>query len=360
MRRLCRSVWACACVLSLSGEPTWSAEPGASAGTTEPNPNCQMTTPYFAQPEPSIPVAPTEPGSLGDVALAPERALALGRDTPVIAPNMIGDLGGRSVTARVTPLVKTPFASNGAFKIGDNESPRPLDRLFVTYGYFNDIFTGRSPQTNLHQEVFGFEKALLDGYASLGLRAPVFQIEGDKSLSRSDFGDLSIVMKYALINNTRLGNVLSTGLVVTVPTGPDFRLPDGTSLHSVILQPYVGGIYNADRLYVHGFTSLAVPTDSRDAVLLFNDLGIGYRLYQGGDKAILRYVIPTFETHINTPLSHRGSQNLDIAALDEVVFTYGVHLGLLRNGQFTLGVATPVTGPLPYDLEAFAEFNWKF
>jgi hypothetical protein len=342
MRRLCRSAWACALVVSLSGGLARPAQPDAPAGET-----------------PSAGPVAEEPVPLADTALAPQRALALGGELPVIAPHMIGDLGVPFVTSQRAPL-KVPFSSNGTFKIADNESPRPLDRLFVTYNYFNDVFTGHFPQTNLHQEVFGFEKTLLDGYASIGLRAPIFQIQEDGPLGQSDFGDLSIVLKYAWINNTRLGNVLSTGLVVTVPTGPAFSLPDGSSFHPVILQPYAGGVFNADRLYVHGFTSLAVPTDSRDALLLFNDLGIGYRLYQGSDKAILRYVIPTLETHINTPLSHRGAQNPQVAALDEVVFTYGVHVGLCRGAQLTLGVATPVTGPLPYDLEAFAQFNWRF
>jgi hypothetical protein len=212
----------------------------------------------------------------------------------------------------------------------------------------------------LHQEVIGFEKTFLDGYASFGLRAPIFQIQGDGSLGRSDFGDLSILAKYAWINNTKTGDVLSTGLVVTVPTGPDFNLPDGSSLHAVILQPYVGGILTLDRIYLHGFASLAVPTDSRDAVLLFNDLGIGYRLYQSRDTAVLSSVTPTTEIHINTPLNHRGSQNTGVAALDEVVITFGVHLGLFKDSQLTLGAATPVTGPLPFDVEAFAQFNWRF
>jgi len=355
MRRLCRSFWACALIISLSGDQANSAEPGASAGATEPHPTGPMATPYYPEPQTGVGPVLAEPGPLADTALGPERQPALGGEMPVIAPNMIGDLGGRTA-----PLLKMPFASNGAFKIADNESPRPLDRLFATYSYFDDLFTGSNQvKSRLHQEVFGFEKTLLDGYASIGLRAPVFQVEDDRPLSRSDFGDLSIVMKYAWMNNTRLGNVLSSGLVVTVPTGPALSLPDG-SIHPVLLQPYVGGLFNAGRFYVHGFTSLAVPTDSRDALLLFNDLGIGYRLYQGSEKTLLRYIIPTFETHINTPLSHRGSQNAEVAALDEVVLTYGVHLGLCRGVQLTFGVATPVTGPQPYDLEAFAQLNWRF
>ena len=189
--------------------------------------------------------------------------------------------------------------------------------------------------------------------------APVFESEGDGSLSRSNFGDLSILFKYAPLNNTRTGNVLSTGLVVTAPTGSDFTLADGTSLHPVILQPFLGGLLNQDRFYIQGFASVAVPTDARDAVLLFNDVGIGYRLYQNRDSAVLSSVIPTVEVHIDAPLNHRGSARLGVAALDEVNFTYGVHLGF-RKAQLSLGIATPVTGPLPFDFEALAQLNWRF
>jgi len=262
-----------------------------------------------------------------------------------MAPNMIGDFSGG-------------FLTGGAFKIADNESPRPVDRLFATYQYFNEVLT-RLSKADLHQEVFGFEKVLLDGYASVGLRAPVFEMQGDGSVNRSNFGDLSVLLKYAWLD-TEAGDVISTGLVVTVPTSPNFTLADGTSLHPVILQPYVGGLVNLDRLYIHGFMSVAVPTDTRDAVLLFNDLGIGYRFYQSRGTAVLSFVIPTVEAHIDTPLSHRGSQRLGVAALDEVVFTSGVHLGLFKKAQLSLGIATPVTGPLPFDVEALAELNWRF
>ena len=42
-----------------------------------------------------------------------------------------------------------------------------------------------------------------------------------------------------------------------------------------------------------------------------------------------------------------------------VVLTSGVHLGLFSNGTLSLGVATPVTGPRLYNVEAFVQLNWR-
>src|SRR5262249_50082076 len=58
-----------------------------------------------------------------------------GSERWAMAPGMIGDLTGRFVAARAFPTdprapTKGLFASSAAFKIADNESPRPLDRLF--------------------------------------------------------------------------------------------------------------------------------------------------------------------------------------------------------------------------------------
>jgi hypothetical protein len=325
MQRFCRLFCSLVLGFSLGGRSVCSAQPPAGAEADTPS----VELAPIAEP---VPLPPT--------------ILPRGGPAPFMAPQMIGDFSGG-------------FLAGGAFKIADNESPRPVDRLFATYNYFNDVFAPIA-KANLHEEVFGFEKALLNGDASIGLRAPVYQTQGDGAIKSSDFGDLSVVFKYVLLNDTMAGNVFSTGLVVTVPTGPDVALPNGTSLHPVLLQPYLGGILHQDRFYIHGFLSLAVPSQSQDAVLLFNDVGIGYRLYQSGDTATFRYVIPTVEAHINTPLTHRGSPQLGIGALEEVVFTYGVHLGLFKKAQLTLGIATPVTGPRPFDFEALAQLNWRF
>ena len=182
--------------------------------------------------------------------------------------------------------------------------------MFFNYNYYNNIGTGGGlgvGDVNAHREVFGFEKTFLDGNASIGLRAPLFQTTGDSSFKRSDFGDLSVVFKYAFINDCQTGDVLSGGLVVTVPTGePGLPTLDGGSIHDVLLQPWVGGFLACDRMFFQGFSSVVVPTDSRDVTLMLNDIGFGYYLHKGEADSFLTAIIPVTELHVTTPLNHRG------------------------------------------------------
>jgi hypothetical protein len=256
-----------------------------------------------------------------------------------------------------------PQVDRGAVKIEENESPRPMDRAYVTYDYFNNVtraFPG-VPGSDLHRETYGFEWTFLNGDASIGLRMNSLQTTGDSTFASSDFGDLTVITKFALINNRETGDVLSVGLAVTAPTGPDAVLPDGTRLNPTLLQPYSGFIYNWERLYAQGFSSLIIPTDSRDALLTTSSLAFGYWLYRGTDPgALLSYVTPVIEGHSTIALSHRGLNQALIGFPDTFVLTNGVHLGLGQRSNLALGVAVPLTGPKIFGIEAIAQLNWQF
>ena len=64
-------------------------------------------------------------------------------------PNVIGDLGP-GIRTSATPVstggtpVRTPPANDvtsiiRVFKIAENQSPRPQDRVFFTFNYFNNV-----------------------------------------------------------------------------------------------------------------------------------------------------------------------------------------------------------------------------
>jgi hypothetical protein len=308
-------------------------------------------------------------------------------------------------------VTRVPVASFGSFKVAENQSPLPEDRVFLTYNFFGDVRGPAVPQPNvaagpqllllgnsslgasavavpvvrpvqadINRGVFGFEKTFLDGTASVTLRLPLFTMQADGGFSQHDLGDLSLLFNYAFYLDRDTGNVVTSGLMVTLPTGPHVLTLDGdiqqalqqavlgnganfdrfeSNIHPVLLQPFVGARWNFDRCYVLGFSSLMVPTDARAPTILFNDVGAGYRLYQGTADRAISAIIPTLEAHLSTPL--RRSQATDPLILpDTLTLTAGVHIGLFGRSMLTIGVVTPVTGPRPFDVEAVAQFNYQF
>ena len=73
-------------------------------------------------------------------------------------------------------------------------------------------------------------------------------------------------------------------------------------------------------------------------------------------------MVPTFESHINSPLNHHGFDNPnEPAGTPNVVnLTAGLSLEFYRNSLLTLGFVTPVTGPRPFSYEALVLFNFRF
>jgi hypothetical protein len=255
--------------------------------------------------------------------------------------------------------------ARGAFKVAENESPRPLDRVFMTYNNFYNLNSGlRMPgvqRTDLSREVGGFEKTFLNGNASIGMRVPMMQVNGDPLISQSGIGDMTVIFKYAVINNRQTGNVLSGGMVVTAPTGTSF-LPYGVpTINPTYLQPWGGGIYTMGNWFAQGFTSLMVPTDSRDVIYLFNDYSLSYYLYRSNDTSqLITGVVPTLECHVNTPMNHHGSATFPIPGIDIVDITAGTTFRFGRGTYLGLGGVVPVTGPKPFDFEFLAQLNYRF
>jgi hypothetical protein len=262
----------------------------------------------------------------------------------------------------------------GAFKIGENESPRPQDRIYATYNFFSDVNPTLNvpglPKTNVHRETLGIEKTFFDGNASIGVRLPLIQINGPANIQGQGLGDLTAILKYAIVNDfiergdgsIAGGNVLSVGVAVTAPTGNTVTYSYQTpSIHPTIIQPFIGAIFTRENYYVQGFTSMAIPTDSNDTAYFFNSLQLGYHLYQSPiDSGWLRSVTPIVEVHVNTPINNRGLTRLPIGATDQVSITSGATFGLGRAAFLNLGCNVPLTGPKPYAIETMAQLNIRF
>src|SRR5262245_48418169 len=135
--------------------------------------------------------------------------------SPPIPPQIIKT----PVTIATTSTTCVPVLGPGSFKISDNDSPRPTDRVFLTYNYFDRVAVGDG-NVGLHREVIGFEKTFLSGDASFEMRLPFLQATSGSNFTGftdNQVADLTLVSKFALINNRDTGNVLSTGLALTVP-----------------------------------------------------------------------------------------------------------------------------------------------
>ena len=134
-------------------------------------------------------------------------------------------------------------------------------------------------------------------------------------------------------------------------------------LNDTTVQPFIGYLWRRDRFYLHGFWRLDAPTSVRDVTMAYNDLGIGYYVYRNPDpNGFLMALVPTFEVHVNDPLTHRDYNNpLDITGTADIVnLTYGLNAVIGQSSVFTFGVVTPVTGPRPFDYEIVALINFRF
>jgi hypothetical protein len=311
--------------------------------------------------------------------------------TPVANTTLVSSTSIVPLTIQAPTTVKTivevPDGFRGPFKIAENESSQPEDRVYFTYNYFNGLqgpsgapFSSTSIQTatlngqpatistttpgvptprfDLYREVLGFEKLVFDNRSSIGVRLPlVQQVQGDGSYGAANIGDVSLIFKHVLLGDVT-GNLISGGLALTVPTGPAIETYAG-NIRDVVLQPFVGGRYGMDRWMTQGFISLAVPTDSRDVTVLFNDFSVSYMAYRGAATDFFSFIAPTLEGHLTTPLNHLTGTN-PITVPNLLSITTGVHCGIYQRTTLTLGLATPVTGPRLFNIEAMAYLNYNF
>jgi len=270
-------------------------------------------------------------------------------------------------------------SGSGGFKIADNNSPMPQDRVYLNFNFFNDFLaaTNSSQGTgvqnmNVYRESLGMEKTFLDGYGSVGAVLPLNTLTAQSSIpsingTHTAIGDLSVYARYALYRDSANNNWVSGGLAVTAPTGPiNFAGISGPSPapNTTVLQPFGSALWNFGNLYVQGFTSVYTPTDHASSpVYFFNDIGVGYFLYRAPvANRWLTGVAPTFEVHVADPLNYRGpiTASNPFGAFDIVDLGAGMNVLMGARSRLGFGVVTPVTGPRPFNLEALVQFRMSF
>ena len=256
----------------------------------------------------------------------------------------------------------------------------PQDRLYFTFNYFSNLnsvldrrFQSSVDELRAYRYIFGFEKTFDEGRGSVGIQLPLDNLTAESAISgnfakqggsSTSLNNLTVFAKYILKINPETGSLISAGLAVTPSTGPDTFAGASyvNGVNDTTVQPFIGYLWRRDRFFLHGFVALDVPTSVRDVTMVYNDLGIGYYLYRNSEPhAFLTALVPTFEVHVNDPLTHRDYNNqLDLTGTPDIVnLTYGVNAMIGQRSLFTFGVVTPVTGPRPFDYEIVALINFR-
>jgi hypothetical protein len=344
---------------------------GPDGKPVAPDANAPPATDAFAQASEggSAPEASFQPGFMGDL-------IGISATRFVVLNNNGGNGFGGGGFGPTTAVLRVPIAArSGDFKMADGESPRPQDRIYYDYNFYNDVnrtvnaASGQVFQVNRH--IIGLEKTFLNGDASVGLRLPFVSVSGVPGLEDSRFADMSIVTKYAFINDPQGGRLVSAGLVVTVPTGggipvdlpnPVTGIIDGsnpTTIYETTLQPFVGAIRTlTPNLYAQGFSSVIIPTDSRDVTILTGDVGLGYWLYRNPADRFVQALVPVIGLHTNTPLN-KGPNAVPIGFSQQTNLTGGAYVVLPRSTA-GFAVCVPLVGPKPYEIEYAVNYLFRF
>ena len=302
---------------------------------------------------------------------------------------MIGDQSPiQSIHALALPPTPPPLPSPGkassfvaavrGLKISENQSPAPQDRVFYSFNFFAEVnqhlnqkFEASVDGLRVYREVLGFEKTFHDGDGSFGMRLPINTVSANSTITghfaklagtSTSTGDLSFFGKYVFLRDPASGSLVSGGLAINTPNGPaNFAGAKYLAiLDSTSIQPFVGYIWRRNRFYLHGFSAIDTPASLRLATMLYNDVGIGYFVLRSTDpQDWLTAIAPTFEVHVNTPLTHGDWTNRnDPAGMpNDVNLTFGINFEFNRRSILTFGLVTPVTGPRPFDYEALILFN---
>ncbi len=314
----------------------------ASDGTDEAQPAEPSVSPSDLAP----PVAPLEVDADDDVAPPPppamppqptniaasRSALGLTFGSPSAVPNMMGDLFGGLLSLQEN-FDSTMAIAGGdrRFKISENVSPIPQDRVFFNYNHFENALTDvDGVNHSLDRFTFGLEKTFIDGNASFEVRLPIVSgLDAFQSLSGDnsgvEVGNLGMYVKAILLSGTDWA--MSGGLAMTVPTGNDSQANLSSDFveienDAVHLAPFLGYLTRPNRCwFAQGFIQADFDLNGNDVYdgtlsdrvyrgtvqeqnLLFVDASVGRWIHRSCDPCRgLRGVAAIAELHYTTTLN---------------------------------------------------------
>ena len=371
----------------------------------------RAVSPAAPAPKAAAPARAPEAAAARETAIPPEAmagsyGAAAGPATAV--PNMIGDslnggFGGMTFTSlSISEPVSVGLAGGSRrFKIAEDESPLPTDRLIFDYNHFENPLVDVYGQTrNLDRFTFGIEKTFRDGLWSVEFRVPFAagynstQSTVGGSLDATEFGDMALAFKRTLIR--REDFILAGGLGLVFPTGPAWKFVDATGVaaevrnEAIHLGPFLGAAWRPnDRLFflcfaqldfdTHGDTVLTNGGGTLDKVgvfneqsLLFLDFSMGYWLYQNPNARWLTAIAPMVEIHYTTTLQNMDSVTDGAGTVigppsgsgrrDILNLTAGLHFQMGSLSTLTVAAVAPLTigENREFDCEVLAQYNRRF
>jgi hypothetical protein len=363
-----------AVLTSIGAASAWAQSPSMPPGTVvygppypaqlAPLPSGGSATSYFS------PESVGYPGATPAACPAPCQA-----SPPPFTPFMLGDFVG---------FVANQFSD---VKIAEGESPRPVDRVFFKYNYYNNVEPERwqGPTQSIHnvdlyRYSFGFERTFFDQTVSIGVRIPFDVIDAEPKnflapdpvtgalhvatgtgLNDPSFGNVSAILKAIIWQDKETGSLLSAGATISVPTASTKLINPGQSTLAYV-QPFGGFIFSRGDFFVQGFSSITAPVASAESIVWFNDLGVGFYAYRTHAASIA----PMLEVHVASPLRQADPTVNDFGVFDNlevhnvVDVTLGASAELANGAVIGVGMSLPMTGPRPFDWEGIAQFNYRF
>jgi hypothetical protein len=384
-----------------------SAETGAAP--TPGQPGQAQAKPETGVPTEQPPAA--EPGPSSDL-FAQNLGAASGPASA--APNMIGDFfgsGGIFIGDPFDPFYSgvAPLPGNAIprFKMAENTSPLPQDRLYFDYSFYNDVPI-TDPAIGVNAYVPGFEKTFLSGRMSFEMRLPMantldsdFFLNGPNATSSGEVGNLGMAWKAILLRSRRLA--LTGGLAMTAPTAHDTRVfeyprdsvPDIVIRNqSVHLMPFLGALWTPNqRWFAIGYLQVDVDTNGdpvsvdvyestpvsigryQEPTYMYLDASLGYWAYRRNcPNHFLTGLAPMFEVHVNqglgrAPVLIDSQEALQVGGdingnpvhtLSIVDLTVGLHAELYRNTTLTAAYCTAATGDRQFEGQFRLLVNRRF
>ncbi|MEE3370480.1 MAG: hypothetical protein VX346_14165 [Planctomycetota bacterium] len=284
------------------------------------------------------------------------------------------------------------------FKLSDNSSPLPRDRVFFNYHHFHNALTDANlTSQNLDRYTFGLERTFLDHLASIELRVPFSgglanqQAVSSLDTTGTEFGNLSLTLKGLLLSDD--SSAVSAGFAMVFPTGADatvtFAATDSLEFrnNSFYLQPFLAYYRQInERLFHQFFVQFDFDTSGSDVRyygagstdftseeirsqnLMYLDYQLGWWWYRSDADEGIQGIAPIVELHYTTTLEDLENGTLGRAIFvqnarrDILNLTGGIYFQLSDTASLKVASAVPLRSELDklFDAEFSVQYERRY